>query len=105
MNTETKPAVVLSINFLVRVDVEKTYKSCLEIVKDNNVVFQGIFAGIFANPSRNIEYLSFVVDVDAINRTIEKIKSDLSLTEEDLLCSAIPHVRQKEKLPPSGMAI
>lgn len=104
MTTETKPAVILSINLLVRVDIEKTYKGCLEIAKDNNAAFQGIFTWSLNNPNRDVESLSFTADVDSINKIIEKVKSSLSLTEENLLYSAIPSVRQKEKLPPSTMA-
>lgn len=95
---------MLSINLLVRVDIEKTYKVCLEIAKDNNATFQGIFAWSLSNPNRDVEYLSFIADVDSINKIIEKVKSSLSLTEENLLYSAIPSVRPKEKLPPSTMA-
>jgi hypothetical protein len=103
MSTETKPVVMLSINLLVRVDIEKTYKSCLEIAKDNNAVFQGISVWSLTNPNRDVEYLIFVADVDSINKIIEKIKSSLNLTEENLLYSAIPSVRPKEK-PPTSMA-
>ena len=102
MSTETKPVVMLSINLLVRVDIEKTYKSCLEIAKDNNAIFQGISTWSLTNPNRDVEYLTFVADVDSINKIIEKIKSSLNLTEENLLYSVIPSVRPKEK-PPTSM--
>jgi hypothetical protein len=105
VNTETKPAVILSIHLLARVDIEKTYKHCLEIAKENNAVFQGIFVWSLINPNRDVEYLSFVADVDSLNKIIEKIKSSLSLTEENQLCSAAPFAWQKEKAFPSPMAV
>jgi len=100
MATETKPVVTLSITLLVHVDIEKAYKNCLEIAKDNNVMFQGIYLWSLNNPNRDVEYLSFmVVDIDLINKIIEKVKSSLNLAEENLLYTAIPSVRLKEKSP------
>ncbi len=98
MGTETKPDVALNINLLVRVDIEKAYKLGLEIAKENNAIFNGIYIWTLTNPNRDAQYLLFTTDVDSINKIIEKVKSSLNLTEENLLYSLIPTVRQKEKL-------
>lgn len=99
--TETKPVVALYINLLVRVDIEKAYKIGLKIAKDNNALFQGILPSTIAN--RDIENLFFIADTDSMNKIIEKVKSGLNLTEENLLYTVTPSERPKEKLPPSIM--
>lgn len=101
--TETKPAVILSIILLVHINIEKAHKTCLEIAKDNNVMFQGIFPWSLEHPNRDLEYLSFIVDVDSISKISEKVKSSLNLTEENLRYSTIPSVRPTEKPAPSIM--
>ena len=103
LETTSKPTVSLIINLLVRVDIEKAYKIGLEIAKDSNTLFLGIFPWSFSNPNRDVEYLSFIADVDSINGIIEKIKSHLNITEENLLYTISPSVRPKEKPPPSTM--
>ena len=103
MATETKPAVMLSIISLVRIDIEKACKSGLEIAKDNKASFQGIWIWSLTNPNRDAQYLSFTADVDSINSIVEKVKSSFNLTDENLLYSATPYTRPKEKLPPSIM--
>jgi len=102
LTTETKPTIMLLVNLLVHVDIEKTYKIGLEIAKDNNAIFQGIMPWSFPNPNRDVQYLSFIADVDSINKIIEKVKSGLKITEENLLYSVTPSIRPKEK-PPSNM--
>lgn len=99
--TETKPVVALYINLLVRVDVEKAYKLGLEVAKNNNAIFQGIMPWTIVN--RDIEYLFFIADVDSINKIIEKIKSGLNLTEENLLYTVAPSVRPIEEKPPPSI--
>lgn len=102
LTTETKPTVMLGVNLLVHVDIEKAYKIGLEIAKDNNAIFVGIMPWSLPNPNRDVEYLSFIADVDSINKIIEKVKSGLNITEEKLLYSVTPSTRPKEK-PPSNM--
>jgi hypothetical protein len=102
--SETKPIVTLSLYLLARVDYEKAYKLGLEIGKDKNIIYQGIFAVSLANPYRDVEYLAFIAYADAINGIVEKVKLGLNLDRENLQLSATPYDAPKEKLPPSDMS-
>jgi hypothetical protein len=102
MATETKPVVALFVNLLVRVDIEKAYKIGVEVAEDSNALFQGVLPWAMA-PNRDVEYLSFITDVDSMNKIIEKVKSGLNLTEENLLYTVTPALRPKEKPVPSIM--
>jgi hypothetical protein len=105
MSTETKPTVMLSIFLLIRVDMEKAYKLGLEIAKDMNATFQGIFVWSLSNPNRDVQYLSIIADVDLINKIIDKVKLSLNLSEENVLYSIGPApMPPKEKPPPKAMA-
>jgi hypothetical protein len=44
-------------------------------------------------------HASFIADVNSINKIIEKVKSGLNITEENLLYSVAPSTRPKEKTP------
>lgn len=103
MATETKPAVMLSVMLLTRVDIEKAYKIGLDIAKESSATLQGLWPWNLTNPNRDVEYLSFIADADSINSIIEKIKSSLKLTEDNLLYMITPSTHPKEKPPPSIM--
>lgn len=103
MAAETKPVTSISIIILVRLDIEKAYQVGLEIAKENNAVFQGMWPWSLQNPNRDALQIGFIADVTSINKIIEKVKSQLNLTNENLLYSAIPSVRPAEKRLPSIM--
>jgi hypothetical protein len=101
MTTETKPAVALSIFFINRQDIVKLYNVALEASKENKVVFQGIFPWNLANPNRDVEYASFVVEPESLQKIIDKIKLALNLAEESLLYTVAPSTLPKEKPIPT----
>jgi hypothetical protein len=103
MSSEAKPVVLLAILSLVPLDLQNTYKTCLEIAKNNDAIFQGIWPGSLVNPNRDFEQIGFIVDADSINNIIENVKAGLKLTNERILYTITPSIRPKV-MPPSSMA-
>jgi len=101
MSAETKPAVALNIFFLNRLDIVKLYTVALETSKENKAVLQGIFPWNLPNPNRDVEYVAYIVEVENIQKIIDKFKSNFNLTEENLLYTVTPSVLPKEKQAPT----
>jgi len=102
MSTETGTTVSLNINLLVRVDVEKAYLLGVEIAKETNALFLGIFPWNIAN--KDVEYFSFITEIEVANKIINKLKSNLKLLDENLSYTITPAVRPVQKPPPNAMA-
>ena len=101
MSSDSKPTVALYINLFVRVDLEKAYILGLEIAKETNSIFQGIIPWNIAN--REIEYFSFITELDMVNKIIHILKSNLNLTDENMSYTVTPAVRPAQKPPPTIM--
>ena len=104
MSTEAKPAVTINFFVLIPIDVEVLYKTALEVSKEFKGVLLGVHPFNFANPNRDVQYISLTVDLELMGKLREKIKSNLNLKEENLLYSVIPSMLPKEKPAPVDMA-
>ena len=105
MSTSDKPqhTVQLSIISLINFNIEKAYRSSMEIAKKTNSKFQGIFIWGLINPNRDVQYMFFNTNPDAINSIIENIKESLELTDKNILFSVVPTPELSEKPAPSIM--
>ena len=103
MPTNKPKTVQLSIISLTNLDIGKAYNSGMEIAKETDSSFQGIFIWGLTNPNRDVQYLFFYTYPETINTLIEKIKTALKLEDKNLLISASPSPEQIEKPAPSIM--
>lgn len=103
LSNKQKHTVQLSIISLTNLDIGKAYQTSLEIAKQTDSAFQGIFIWGLVNPNRDAQYLFFYTSPETMNTIIENVKTNLGLTSKNVLFSVAPIAEPSEKPAPSIM--
>jgi hypothetical protein len=104
MSVDTKPAAAINFLFLVHVDPITMYKTGLEIAKEFKAVFEGVFQHNLTNPNRDGHNLSYIADLEVIDKLKDKVLLSFSVRPEQVLYVIVPSILPREKIAPTNMA-